>query len=427
VLSRSLSRRPGHNSTNGDPPSWPVWRCPGPEPLRAPPAVRAPAVRGWAGRASAHVGGGGTRALCPCRGCRASGRPAVTLGTCARIVVVRSVPAPGSSRPVGRICGGWSTAGTTPPGWPCRHRPSLSLVKTFPETGLSGGGPWPRRQPPPATTGIGHTRWATHGGPTDVNAHPHLPGRAASRHPQRDHRNFAALKGRTARRRGVVPPARPTPRWRRISLARAIAMTGELTAGDADGGSRRAGGGVHPCWRYTPTYPDTIVGARRNSPSARRGRPGEELSSAPTVAAFIGRPRQAVRTGPGPGGHHHPDQGGDHRVRRERGDRETLRGGLGRRCRREGWIPQLHGQGASTNNRMLWRYPAGAYRHRRPVGPGRLRIDETELRAVNKIVVVACGTAALRRHVARYAVEHWCRILVRGGTGPRGPLPGPGG
>ena len=41
-----------------------------------------------------------------------------------------------------------------------------------------------------------------------------------------------------------------------------------------------------------------------------------------------------------------------------------------------------------------------------------IRIDESVLRAVDKIVVVACGTAAYAGHVAKYAIEHWCRIPV---------------
>jgi len=41
-----------------------------------------------------------------------------------------------------------------------------------------------------------------------------------------------------------------------------------------------------------------------------------------------------------------------------------------------------------------------------------LKISESLLRSVDKIIVIACGTAAYSGHVAKYAIEHWCRIPV---------------
>jgi glucosamine--fructose-6-phosphate aminotransferase (isomerizing) len=41
-----------------------------------------------------------------------------------------------------------------------------------------------------------------------------------------------------------------------------------------------------------------------------------------------------------------------------------------------------------------------------------LHIDESVLRNIDKIIVIACGTAAYAGHVAKYAIEHWCRIPV---------------
>src|SRR5699024_8906452 len=39
-----------------------------------------------------------------------------------------------------------------------------------------------------------------------------------------------------------------------------------------------------------------------------------------------------------------------------------------------------------------------------------MRIDESVLNSIDKIVVIACGTAAYAGQVAKYAIEHWCRI-----------------
>ncbi len=41
-----------------------------------------------------------------------------------------------------------------------------------------------------------------------------------------------------------------------------------------------------------------------------------------------------------------------------------------------------------------------------------VRVDEAVLRQIDKIIVVACGTAAYAGQVAKYAIEHWCRIPV---------------
>ena len=60
--------------------------------------------------------------------------------------------------------------------------------------------------PLPGTVGIGHTRWATHGGVTVENAHPHTTERLALVH-NWDHRKFCRIARRAHRRRGHLPIA----------------------------------------------------------------------------------------------------------------------------------------------------------------------------------------------------------------------------
>ncbi|WP_432570431.1 glutamine--fructose-6-phosphate transaminase (isomerizing) [Kineococcus sp. SYSU DK005] len=262
---------------------------------------------------------------------------------------------------------------------------------------------------PQAHTAIGHTRWATHGGPTDANAHPHVDGtgRVAVIH-NGIVENFAALRGEL-REAGVEFTSETDTEVVAHLLGAQLGRTGDLTE------AMRA-----VCLRLEGAFtllavhadaPGVIVGARRNSPLVvGLGEGANYLGS--DVAAFIAHTREALELGQDQvvtitpesvevvGFDGAPAQGRRFHVDWDASAAE--KGGFPSFMAKE-----IHDQPQAIADTLLGRTDAA----------GRLQLDEmkiseAELRSVDKIVVIACGTAAYAGQVAKYAIEHWCRIPV---------------
>src|SRR6478736_4397735 len=145
---------------------------------------------------------------------------------------------------------------------------------------------------PESSTGIGHTRWATHGGPTDENAHPHRggqDGKLALIH-NGIIENFHALKSGLLAD-GVHFLSETATEVVAQLLARAYEQTHDLTTamqqvvGDLEGAFTLLA--VHA------DQPGVVVGARRNSPLVVGLGRGENFLGS-DVAAFIGYTRSAL-------------------------------------------------------------------------------------------------------------------------------------
>ncbi len=253
---------------------------------------------------------------------------------------------------------------------------------------------------------IGHTRWATHGGPTDDNAHPHLSqnGRVAVVH-NGIIENYAELRVELEQS-GVQFRSETDSEVVAQLLGVAVESLG-LAEAMRSVCSRLQG--AFTLVAVDHQVPGRIVAARRNSPLVIGVGHGE-MFLASDVAAFIEFTQDAVELG--------QDQmvevsADGYQVTSFTGEpadstpyhidwdlSAAERGGYDWFMRKE-----IFEQPKAVADTLLGRLdPDGR------LVLDEIRIDDAELRRIDKIVVVACGTAFYAGLVAKYAIEHWTRI-----------------
>ncbi len=260
---------------------------------------------------------------------------------------------------------------------------------------------------PEAGIGIGHTRWATHGGPTDQNAHPHVSadGRVALVH-NGIIENFAQLRQKLEAR-GMEftseTDSEVAAQLLGVELAKGVGLVeGMHTVANTLNGA-------FTLVAVDRDDPDRVVAARRNSPLVVGVGEGENFLAS-DVAAFIEFTREAIELG--------QDQiveitrdavvvttfdGAEAEVRPYHVDWDLAaaeKGGYDWFMRKE-----IYEQPQAIADTLLGRIaPDGSLQL------DEIHITDNELRRVTKIVIVACGTAFYAGMVAKYAIEHWTRI-----------------
>jgi len=269
-----------------------------------------------------------------------------------------------------------------------------NLEKSLAETPLPGG-----------TTGIGHTRWATHGGPTDANAHPHLDDaeRVAVVH-NGIIENFAQLRAEIAERGHTLRSETDTE-----VVAHLLAEAYEGDLAEAMRVVCRQLDGAFTLVAVHADAPDVVVGARRNSPLVV-GRGEGENFLASDVAAFIAYTREAVELGQDQVVELRRDgvtvtnfDGSPAEVREYHVDWDASAAEKG------GYdyfmLKEIAEQPKAVADTLLGRIGTDGR-----LTLDELRISDADLRAVDKVVIVACGTAFHAGMIAKYAIEHWTRV-----------------
>jgi glucosamine--fructose-6-phosphate aminotransferase (isomerizing) len=260
-------------------------------------------------------------------------------------------------------------------------------------------------------TCIGHTRWATHGRPNDTNAHPHVSfdGKAAIVH-NGIIENFAELRAEIEA--AGIELTSETDSEVAAHLV-ALAYNGGPTAGDFEASAlavlRRLEGAFTLLFTHVDA-PGKIVAGRRSTPLIV-GVGEDEMFLGSDVAAFIAHTRKAVELGQDNVVVITKD---DYRVMDFDGtpaegrpfdidwDLEAAeKGGFDSFMMKE-----IFEQPAAIRDTLAGHFVDGR------VVLDEQRISDEDLRQVEKVFVVACGSAYHSGLLAKYAIEHWVRLPV---------------
>ncbi|HJR37449.1 MAG TPA: glutamine--fructose-6-phosphate transaminase (isomerizing) [Nocardioidaceae bacterium] len=260
---------------------------------------------------------------------------------------------------------------------------------------------------PESTTGIGHTRWATHGAPNDQNAHPHLgqQRRVALVH-NGIIENFATLRSELEAAGHDLLSETDTEIAAHL-LESALTEGTNLT--EAMQAVCRRLEGAFTLVAVDGQDPDRVVAARRNSPLVVGLGEGENFLAS-DVAAFIEHTRDALELGQ------------DQVVTITRDDVEvTDFDGAPAQAKafhvdwdlsaaeKDGydWFmrKEIHEQPRAVADSLLGRRNEEGF-----LQLDEMRLSDQDLREIDKIILIACGTAFYSGLVAKYAIEHWTRI-----------------
>ena len=258
---------------------------------------------------------------------------------------------------------------------------------------------------PDANSGIGHTRWATHGGPTDLNAHPHLDndGKLALIH-NGIIENYVELRELLEARGHIFKSETDTE-----SVVHLLSDARKNHGGDLAAAMREVCAQLRGSFTLLAIHsdePGRIVGARRNSPLVVGVGDGENFLAS-DVAAFIAHTKHALELG--------QDEVVDITA-------TTIT------------VTDLAGNVLTPREfEIMWDASAaerGGYPHfmlkeiyeqpkaiadtliGRTAGLSAEIIGGIDLEGISKVVIIACGTAYHAGLVGKYAIEKWANVPV---------------